>query len=72
MRNNPTEAEKLLWEELRKSKLGYRITRQYSVCGYVVDFYCSEKRLALEIDGEIHTKTVVYDKYKDKYKRCIV
>ena len=35
---------------------GYKIRRQYGVCKYVIDFYFVEKKLAIEVDGEIHDK----------------
>lgn len=48
-------AEKLLWAKLRsKSVNGYKFRRQYSVEKYVIDFYCPQLKLAVEIDGESH------------------
>lgn len=63
LRNNSTPQEKLLWKQLQSKKLGYKFIRQYSVDNYVVDFYCPSKRLAIELDGGIHSKTIKYDKY---------
>lgn len=55
MRKNPTRAEKLLWECLRKKQLdGYKFRRQHPILGFVVDFYCHELRLAIELDGSVH------------------
>jgi very-short-patch-repair endonuclease len=54
LRNNSTKAEQLLWEELRNKKLGVRSLRQYSIGSYVVDFYCPELKLAIEVDGAVH------------------
>ncbi len=45
----------------------FKFRRQYSVQGYVVDFFCSEKRLAIELLGGIHKKTKRYDKYRKEY-----
>ncbi len=67
LRRRSTPAEKLLWEQLRNNKLGFKFRRQYSVQGYVVDFFCSEKRLAVELLGGIHKKTKRYDDYRKKY-----
>jgi very-short-patch-repair endonuclease len=39
---------------LRKSQLGYKFTRQYGVGRFVLDFYCSALRLAIELDGSQH------------------
>jgi very-short-patch-repair endonuclease len=48
-------AESLLWSKLRRRQLlGYKFRRQYSVGTYVVDFYCAELRLAIEVDGDSH------------------
>ena len=53
-RKNPTEAEAILWENLRDHKLGYHIRRQHVIYKFIVDFVCLEKRLVIEIDGSIH------------------
>jgi very-short-patch-repair endonuclease len=55
LRKNMPLAEKLLWAKLRsKSVNGYKFRRQYSVEKYVIDFYCPQLKLAVEIDGESH------------------
>ena len=47
--------ETLLWIHLKgKQMKGYKFRRQYSVGRYVVDFYCPEAKLAIEIDGDSH------------------
>ena len=54
-RANPTRAEKILWEALRARRLyGGRFRRQHVIDRFLVDFYCSEARLVVEVDGEIH------------------
>jgi very-short-patch-repair endonuclease len=46
-----------MWSRLkRKRLLGYKFRRQYSVGSYVIDFYCPELKLAIEIDGTSHFK----------------
>lgn len=67
LRNSSTPQEKLLWEQLKGKKLGHKFIRQYSVDNYVVDFYCPAKRLAIELDGGIHLKTIKYDKHRTSY-----
>lgn len=69
MRQKATSQEKLMWEKLRNNKLGNRFKRQYSIGGYILDFYCAEKRLVIELDGEIHNKkeNLEYDKIRDKF-----
>jgi very-short-patch-repair endonuclease len=56
LRNNATAAEKLLWSHLKHSQLGgYKFRRQQGIAKYVVDFYCSQYKLAVEIDGATHS-----------------
>ena len=54
LRQNPTKTEKILWERIRKQQLGIKFTRQKVLCGYIADFYCSQKKLVIEIDGPRH------------------
>jgi len=55
LRNNMPYAERLLWARLRnRSVRGHKFRRQYSVENFVVDFYCPQGKLAIEIDGESH------------------
>ena len=54
LRQNSTPAEKILWKLLRDSKLGAKFRRQYSVGGYVLDFYCPKLKIAIELLGSVH------------------
>jgi primosomal protein N' (replication factor Y) len=54
LRRNTTEAERLLWDALRKDQLGWRFRRQNPIPPYVVDFACVEARLVIEADGGQH------------------
>lgn len=54
LRNQATRSEKMLWHELKNSKLGYKFRRQHGIKQYVVDFYCSKLKLIIELDGEVH------------------
>ena len=48
-------AETKLWEHLRKKQLkGYKFRRQHGIDQYIVDFYCSKVKLAIEVDGPSH------------------
>jgi very-short-patch-repair endonuclease len=50
-----TESEMILWEQLRDRRLkGYKFRRQHPIASYIVDFYCHECKLVIEVDGEIH------------------
>ena len=56
LRKNMTLSEILLWQELKgKQMLGFDFDRQRPIDNYIVDFYCKELCLAIEIDGESHT-----------------
>ena len=55
LRKELTDAEALLWQELRNRKLGgWKFRRQHPISHYVADFYCCEKRLIVEVDGSVH------------------
>ena len=50
-----TPAEKLLWEELKESKLhGFRFKAQHPIAYFVADFFCYKARLVVELDGGVH------------------
>jgi tRNA threonylcarbamoyl adenosine modification protein YeaZ len=51
----PTYTEQVMWQQLRKSRLGFKFRRQYPVGKFIPDFVCIEKRLIIEIDGISHT-----------------
>jgi very-short-patch-repair endonuclease len=63
MRNNPTTAEKIFWFNVLRNKdfYGYKFIRQKILLNYIVDFYCSELLLVIELDGESHIKNKNYD-----------
>ena len=56
MRNNPTEAESLLWQYLRRNGLKEHFRQQHPICGYIPDFVCLRLRLIIEIDGGYHSE----------------
>ena len=65
LRSRTTEAEQKLWSLLRKRQLkGKKFRRQHAIANYVVDFYCHECKLAIELDGSGHAGEVAkaYDK----------
>jgi len=70
MRHNMTDVEMLLWRSLRnKQFFGVRFRRQHPVGPYILDFYCHEARLAIELDGGEHAapEQVLYDKERTRY-----
>ncbi len=55
LRHEVTPAEQLLWERLRNRQLlGLKFRRQHPVGNFIVDFYCAEQKLIIELDGAVH------------------
>ena len=53
-RKNPTEAESVLWNALKAKGAGLKFRRQHIIEDFIVDFYCNEKKLTVELDGGYH------------------
>ena len=54
LRNNSTLSEVLLWKKIKNKSLGVEFHRQVPMNEFIVDFYCHELELVIEIDGESH------------------
>lgn len=65
LRKNATVGERLLWEKLASRQLGAKFRRQHPLYGYIVDFYCTEFRLAVEVDGSSHDGRQLQDGRRD-------
>jgi very-short-patch-repair endonuclease len=62
LRQPQTSAEEQLWQHLRRKQLeGYYFRRQHPIGNFIVDFYCAEVRLVIEVDGDVHAFQVRYD-----------
>ena len=81
LRKQPTRSEHILWQAIRKRQLGgLRFLRQHPIGPTIVDFYCHEKRLAVEVDGGIHKNRDVkerdlvrqdlIERYDVRFYRC--
>ena len=68
-RKNQTEAENLLWQNLRNCRLGDKFRRQHPIGEFIPDFVCLEKKLVIEVDGEYHNKKKQqdYDAQRTEY-----
>jgi very-short-patch-repair endonuclease len=68
-RQNPTPAETLIWQKVLRSKQfeRYKFLRQKPIGPYIVDFYCSELGLIIEIDGDSHAEQFDYDAQRTAY-----
>lgn len=54
LRNNMPQPERKLWFYIRRKQLGVKFRRQHSIGKYIVDFFCCELKLAIELDGNSH------------------
>ncbi|KAB2881268.1 DUF559 domain-containing protein [bacterium] len=71
LRNHATRSEKLLWSHLKGKQLsGFKFRRQHGVGPYVLDFYCPEAKLAIEIDGASHDSDDA--KTKDQRRQAFI
>ncbi|MGC4057483.1 MAG: DUF559 domain-containing protein [Chitinophagaceae bacterium] len=67
LRKKMTRGEVALWTVLKqKQMLGYDFDRQRPILNYIVDFYCKELMLAIELDGNSHECKVVSDRERQK------
>ncbi len=68
LRKNSTNAERKLWQCLRKRQIGgYKFRRQLVIEPYIVDFVCLEKKLIVELDGGQHLLQKNEDKLREEY-----
>jgi len=74
LRSNLTPAEIRLWKCLQNKQLdGRKFRRQHSIGNYIVDFYCPEEKIAIELDGDVHFNPVneKYDIQRDDYIKSL-
>jgi very-short-patch-repair endonuclease len=69
LRNKMTYGEIALWREIKNKKLGVRFSRQIPIDKYIVDFYCKDLKLAIEVDGSIHFTAGQAEKDRRSQKR---
>jgi very-short-patch-repair endonuclease len=68
MRGEPTAAENHLWRRIRKHQLlGFKFRRQHTIDRFIVDFYCAEARLIIEVDGIIHDNQQEADQLRTEF-----
>lgn len=73
LRNNATQPEQKLWAVLRGKQLGVKFRRQHGIGHYIVDFYCPQCKLVIELDGDSHyTETAQQqDAQRDAYLQSL-
>lgn len=69
LRNNMTLGEIALWREIKGKKLGLKFSRQIPIDQFIVDFYCKDLQLAIEVDGSSHFKEGQNEKDAQRQKR---
>jgi very-short-patch-repair endonuclease len=68
LRKNQTEAENILWQRIRGRKINnFKFHRQYSAGPYILDFFCPQIRLAIELDGNQHKDAREYDQERELF-----
>ncbi len=69
MRQPQTPAEATLWRHLRNRNLKYKFRRQHPIYRFIIDFYCAEAKLLIEIDGDSHLQKeqMEYDQARTEY-----
>ncbi len=66
LRKNSTMPEIILWKGIKSRALGVQFHRQVPILNFIVDFYCHEIKLAIEIDGSSHIGKENYDTYRQE------
>ena len=68
LRYGQTPIEERFWRELRSRQLtGMKFRRQHPIGNFIVDFYCADKKLVVEIDGDSHAEQIKYDEKRTKW-----
>jgi len=68
LRKTQTTTEQILWYHLRRRNLnGHYFRRQHPIGKFIVDFYCAEMKLIIEIDGDIHIQQKNYDTVRTEW-----
>ena len=67
LRQNLTPAEAILWTYLKNKKIGYKFRRQYVIQNYILDFYCIDLKLGIEVDGGVHLDIInqINDEFRE-------
>jgi len=68
LRNQSTKSEIIFWQKIKNKQLGVKFRRQYNIGYFIVDFYCHELKLIIELDGSIHYEEEIneHDKIRQK------
>ena len=68
LRNNLTDAERRLWQKLKRRQIAtLKFRRQQPIGAFIVDFVCLERRVIVEVDGGQHAEQVAYDEQRTRW-----
>jgi very-short-patch-repair endonuclease len=71
LRNTMTQSERILWQRLRRKQIdGFKFRRQHAINQFIVDFFCYEAMLIIEVDGGVHSD--LYQKERDEGRTAIL
>ena len=63
-----TPAEMKLWQHLRRRQIdGLHFRKQHAIGNYIVDFFCAQAKLVIEVDGDSHAEQIEYDLARTDY-----
>ena len=72
MRHEPTPAEEKLWQQLRGRRFqSIKFRRQHAIERFIVDFYCADARMIVEVDGPIHEYTPEEDAIRQEFLEAL-
>ena len=67
LRRAMTEPERALWHLLRRNRQQLHVRRQHAVGPYILDFYCAEAALCVEVDGPVHDEKAEHDQRRTEW-----
>jgi very-short-patch-repair endonuclease len=67
LRKSMSDSERILWGALRNRRQAFRFRRQHAIGSYILDFYCAEANLCIEVDGELHELRRDRDASRDSF-----
>ena len=67
LRRAMSEPERELWFLLRRNRQQVHVRRQHAVGPYILDFYCAEAALCVDVDGPVHTEQVEHDRHRTEW-----
>jgi very-short-patch-repair endonuclease len=67
LRRSMTQPERTLWALLRRNRQHLHFRRQHAVGPYILDFYCVDAKLCVEVDGPVHVERAEHDRRRTEW-----